>query len=74
MFHWRDSMFFGRLSDGSVRVLKFPRAAVGNDFPKAERVPPGMGYQPCDGCDTPAQCAEDFCRPSTRAEEGERRG
>lgn len=24
MFHWQDNVYFGRMQNGSVRVLKFP--------------------------------------------------
>ena len=40
MFHYKDNLFFGRRSDGSVRILKFASPptdwpAVMNEYPDA---------------------------------------
>jgi len=34
MFHYKDSLFFGRMGDGSVRILKFDGRPA--PFPTAE--------------------------------------
>ena len=48
MFHWEDNMYFGRLPDGHVRVVKFSRtphamwwhnensAMVPTEYPRAD--------------------------------------
>lgn len=38
MFHERDNTYFGRLADGSVRIIKFKSPAPPNFSPKAEGV------------------------------------
>lgn len=35
MFHYRDNLFFGRMSNGAVRMLKF--ASPPREFPQADR-------------------------------------
>ena len=34
MFHVGDNLFFGRMDDGSVRILKLPEPRSGEPWPK----------------------------------------
>jgi len=36
MFHSEDNLFFGRLQDGSVRILKFDSNVALESYPKVE--------------------------------------
>jgi len=42
MFHLSDNLFFGRLPDGKVRILKF--AVPPADWPKADGVFPDAAF------------------------------
>lgn len=36
MFHWKDGLYFGRMPDGSVRVIQQPNQGSHQDFPRID--------------------------------------
>ena len=42
MYHWRDNLFFGRLPDGSVRIVKMEKETdYSTRFPNVDEELPG---------------------------------
>lgn len=36
MYHQRDGLYFGRMKDSSVRILKLPKQRANDGFPSAD--------------------------------------